>query len=416
MSISLSGSLLITGSLTASGTLTAQTLVVQTVTSSIVYSSGSNIFGNSLTDTQQMTGSLRVTGSGNHYILGGNVGIGTANPSQLFEVVGGEIKAGRVDSSNEGGQVSFGRASDNSTAWYIDAYGNVASPQLRFVNVSNAAVVMTITGSNVGIGTSTPVNASLHIANPIASETIRNQDNSAYNSFYNNAGTTRTGYIQFNASSPSAIVLDIAQPLTFNTNGIESMRIRADQNVGIGTGGLSNYRLYVKGIDTTSSNGAFIVQNNADTMLLSVRNDGLFGTGTAANSPYNLTVTGRDCYIDNTGYLGYLSSVRESKININNIENVDWLLNLNPVSFNKRKKDEAQNYTDEFYEELDYGLIAEEVELINDQICFYDETEEGRIIKGVSYSKLITPMLKAIQELKAENDTLKERLTALENR
>ena len=72
---------------------------------------------------------------------------------------------------------------------------------------------------------------------------------------------------------------------------------------------------------------------------------------------------------------------------------------MNPVSFNKRKKDEAQNYTDEFYEELDYGLIAEEVELINDQICFYDETEQGRIIKGVSYSKLITPMLKAIQEL-----------------
>ena len=82
---------------------------------------------------------------------------------------------------------------------------------------------------------------------------------------------------------------------------------------------------------TTSAAGAFIVQNNADTLLLSVRNDGLFGSGTAANSPYNLTVTGRDCYIDSTGYLGYLSSVRESKININNIENVDWLLNLNPV-------------------------------------------------------------------------------------
>ena len=86
MSISLSGSLLITGSLTASGTLTAQTLVVQTVTSSIVYSSGSNIFGNSLTNTQQMTGSLRVTGSGNHYIQGGNVGIGTSSPSYKFEV------------------------------------------------------------------------------------------------------------------------------------------------------------------------------------------------------------------------------------------------------------------------------------------------------------------------------------------
>ena len=45
------------------GTITAQTLVVQTVTSSIVYSSGSNIFGSQLTDRQTFTGSLNITGS-----------------------------------------------------------------------------------------------------------------------------------------------------------------------------------------------------------------------------------------------------------------------------------------------------------------------------------------------------------------
>jgi hypothetical protein len=74
----------------------------------------------------------------------GNFGIGTANPSQKLEVVGGEIKAGRVDSTNEGGQVSFGRATDNATGWYIDVYGNTSTPSLRFVDVSNSAVRMTI--------------------------------------------------------------------------------------------------------------------------------------------------------------------------------------------------------------------------------------------------------------------------------
>ena len=50
---------------TVGNTLTAQTLVVQTITSSITYSSGSNIFGNQLTNTQTFTGSVNVTGSVN---------------------------------------------------------------------------------------------------------------------------------------------------------------------------------------------------------------------------------------------------------------------------------------------------------------------------------------------------------------
>ena len=48
---------------TVRGTLTAQTIVVQTVTSSVIYSSGSNIFGDDLADTQQFTGSVSITGS-----------------------------------------------------------------------------------------------------------------------------------------------------------------------------------------------------------------------------------------------------------------------------------------------------------------------------------------------------------------
>lgn len=70
MSIVLSGSLILTGSISASGnlttlgTITAQTLVVQTITSSIVNMTGSNIFGSRSTDRQTFTGSMFVTGSG----------------------------------------------------------------------------------------------------------------------------------------------------------------------------------------------------------------------------------------------------------------------------------------------------------------------------------------------------------------
>ena len=230
MPINLSGSLVLTGSLTATSTITAQTLVVQTITSSISSITGSTNFGTLSSNIHTFTGSISVSGSGGfvggitaislglngsiannadtatlnikqsstsynngiylerggerngyHMYIGGsldaltfrrnyfgtqsdvmsltrvgNVGIGTSSPSQKFEVVGGEIKAGRVDSSNEGGQVSFGRASDNATGWYIDVYGNTSTPSLRFVDVSNSAVRMTLDSSgNVSVGSGT---------------------------------------------------------------------------------------------------------------------------------------------------------------------------------------------------------------------------------------------------------------------
>jgi len=67
----ISGSVLQSGSFTSTGTLTAQTLVVQTITSSVVYSSGSNIFGNAIANTQTFTGSMNITGSN----IFANVGI-----------------------------------------------------------------------------------------------------------------------------------------------------------------------------------------------------------------------------------------------------------------------------------------------------------------------------------------------------
>jgi hypothetical protein len=88
------------------------------------------------------------------------VGIGTNNPASKLEILGGEIKAGRVDASSEGGQISFGRSTDNATAWYIDVYGNTSTPILRFVDAS--AVRASIDGSgnfqfNSGYGSAATV-------------------------------------------------------------------------------------------------------------------------------------------------------------------------------------------------------------------------------------------------------------------
>ena len=57
--------------LTASS-IQVDTLHVQTITSSIVYSSGSNKFGSDLSNTQELTGSVQITGS--LYVNGGLIG------------------------------------------------------------------------------------------------------------------------------------------------------------------------------------------------------------------------------------------------------------------------------------------------------------------------------------------------------
>jgi hypothetical protein len=151
----------ITGSLVVSSTITAQTLVVQTVTSSIVYSSGSNIFGSALGDRQTFTGSLNVTGS-SHSIFG-NVGIGLNNPTNRLEVQSGDIKlnAGALRCTN----IFFGltgtnygkiQYSDIDGSMLITTIGSGAGYDLNLG--TQCTTRLTILGDGkVGIGTATPL-------------------------------------------------------------------------------------------------------------------------------------------------------------------------------------------------------------------------------------------------------------------
>jgi hypothetical protein len=102
------GNLTIDGCITATGQIVAQTINVQQVTSSIVYSCGNNIFGTDISNTQQFTGSMFATGSlrltgpmigSSTACFGGNVcapnvnitnclGVGVTTPQGNFEVSG----------------------------------------------------------------------------------------------------------------------------------------------------------------------------------------------------------------------------------------------------------------------------------------------------------------------------------------
>jgi len=127
-----------------------------------------------------------------------------------------------------------------------------------------------------------------------------------------------------------------------------------------------------------------------------------------------LSGTMRDVHIESGGQLGYNSSTRDSKENISLLSNVDWLYQLQPSSFNYKKRDKNGEYTDEVSTELEYGLIAEDVEPIAPELCFYDEVEGEMELRGIHYKKLIVPLLKALQDANTKITTLEAKVAALE--
>jgi hypothetical protein len=122
---------------------------------------------------------------------------------------------------------------------------------------------------------------------------------------------------------------------------------------------------------------------------------------------YQSPISGRNVYITNPGgILGYNASTRESKTNISTLENILWLNDLRPVSFNYKKRDENNNIIEgELEEETKYGFIAEEVDLVNPELTYYVNGE----IESIRHDQLIIPVLAKIQDLQRRIKLLKEK-------
>lgn len=248
------------------------------------YTAASGTAGNAITFTQAMT-----------LTAAGNLGIGTTSPSQKLEVVGGEIKAGRIDSSNEGGQLSFGRASDNNTAWYIDAYGSAASPQLRFVNVDNAVVAMTITGSSVGIGTSSPL-GKLDISTGGNRNVVISNDSTdtGYNIVSLNGSRTKGAYagIAGGGTADNNLYLNSGVDIVFQNGASFTQRMRTVNEFTLaggpgGTGGPTQV------IGTTSMCGILFVsigtQNCAAIFIINAGNPPVLVSQSTSETRFSIT-------------------------------------------------------------------------------------------------------------------------------
>jgi hypothetical protein len=240
---------------------------------------------------------------------------------------------------------------------------------------------------NVGIGTSSPgYKLSVGAGGVIA--TYRS-DNTRAGLFFTNNDATILESDSANSDPLHLKANGSSGRMQFFTNSTERASIDSSGNLLLGT------------TVASSQTGTTI---RPDGVIVS---KGVYNTLVSAST--------RAIHMDSSGFFGYISSTRDSKTNINDLSNVNWLYQLNPVSFNYKKVDrETNTRLEEAEEETQYGLIAEDTAQVNDTLCFYDTTENGQELKGIAYEKLVVPMLKAIQEQQAIITALTARVEALE--
>lgn len=330
----------ITGSLTVTGQIIAQTLNVQQVTSSIVFSSGSNTFGCDLNSRQTFTGSVNITGSlaliGNNTTItstqNGLGGIQISNPSTGTSAYSG-FMIGNNLSANGGGFALLGGNFPTSGPYTSDGayiYSNrvggltIASEAgtLKFVTGTTIKATMTADG-NLGLNETSPTNL-LHLAGNVATPSLRLASTST--GFYWDIGRENqtTGDFVFNYKTPS-------------TNSTEMVRIDTAGRFGIGVTPSGTYgKLTVAGgIRTTadslskleigrynagnpdsymklgSSSNRLIISNAADSAdLFYFTNSGRFGLNRSPNTVFDVLGSNSGNALvhmqnsDNAGYSG----------------------------------------------------------------------------------------------------------------
>tara|TARA_A100001011_G_scaffold261148_1_gene269630 strand:- start:2001 stop:3980 length:1980 start_codon:yes stop_codon:yes gene_type:complete len=398
-------------------------------------SSHSVVFRNSGDIGFGITGPTFASGNGMHFADGFAAGFGTGNGTRPdFQITG----------DNGGLQFICGTGSDDADVLMTTA-GNVGigttSPgQNLTVSSSGVTYSRVATSSSSGAGVQEVVNSD---NNGIS---IISYSASASGTLF---GLNRASTTFVDSNQDTIIGTSGSKFLSFATNSSERMRIDSSGNIGMGTSspdshvtidggsdvkGELNLRsqsagttynggtLRFKGYHSTASDGSRIwfeirgqKENNTGGDVKG-RIEMYINPGNNSMTEVMKIESNGDMYT-NDGTVHSLASDSRVKSDVADLTDGLTILNqLRPVTYKYNTKSEFYNPIDETTTR--YGFIADEVKTVAPQ---YIKEGEGKVdgvdvddFKTLSQTKMIPMLVKAIQELKEENDSLKSRIETLE--
>jgi hypothetical protein len=464
--------LYVRNNVTALGSITAQTLIVQTVTSSVLFTTGSNKIGSSLSNVQELTGSVGITGSlsvntngtefqvnaggvnignaltDNHVVSGslrvnpnglfvsssGNVGIGTSSPSSILVIASSVANdylspesQVTITNTSSGGHSALGFRTTDSDGTHGRAGITVAKDSgsvtgaMKFIVRQNSGAflqAMQITSAGrVGIGTSSPAQR-LTVANPGGTAGISiDSENTSYQStlYFTRAGVgkwelgmTSTNEDWYLYGTNEAIYVK-------RSNGVVTFKSTStdiDTLTVCNNSGKVNVK--IGGAGGSANFGGISMLDNTSTERVYLITDttamSFMFSGLAIGASTGAYKLTLNGQPGANGYTAWTNySDLRLKENIEPLVNTNILDKINSLNPVTFNYNEASGYNEETRSRRISGFIAQELQEIFPEMVG-NITLNGEEYLDTNLSNLSLYLVKAIQEQQAQIDELKAKL------